>query len=283
MKKMKNLRKIGNRTPDQIREHYEVEIELANRLRNAHREERHFLYSSLYDERNRRVPHNPQLTRKLSPTGTNRAIVAQMKFLRVFLNEGDIFLEVGPGDCALSFEVSKYVKQVYAIDICDTMSKSEKIPENFSLILSDGISIPIPEKSVNVAYSSQLMEHLHQDDALDQLHNIYSVLIPGGLYICITPNRLNGPHDVSKYFDEIATGFHLKEYTNSELSSLFRNAGFSKVRAYAGTKGKYTGFSTMLPILCEKLLYMLPSALRKQVSRSWPIKSLLGIRLIAIK
>ncbi len=279
----KNLRKIGHRTPGQIREHYEIERELANRLRSASKEERHYLYSFLYDELHRRVPHLPQLTRKSSPIETNRAVVAQMKFLKVFLNKDATFLEVGPGDCTLSFEVSKYVKQVYAIDICDTISRSAITPENFSLILSNGGSIPIPDNSVNVAYSNQLMEHLHPDDALDQLRNIYRTLIPGGLYICITPNRLNGPHDISKHFDEIATGLHLKEYTNSELSSLFRDAGFSKIRAYAGTKGKYTSFSLVLPILCEKLLYMLPYALRKQISHSWPIKALLGIRLVGIK
>jgi predicted SAM-dependent methyltransferase len=51
------------------------------------------------------------------------------------------------------------------------------------------------------------MEHLHPDDAFEQLKQIYTALTPGGLYICTTPNRLTGPHDVSKYFDETAAGF----------------------------------------------------------------------------
>lgn len=280
---MKNLRKIGHRTPHQIREHYEIAKELSDRLRNASKEERQYLYSFLYDEMLRRVPHHPRLTRKASPTETNRDVVAQMKFLKVFLKKGDTFLEVGAGDCALSFEVSKFVKQVFAIDVCDTIGKSAISPENFSLILSNGTNIPIPKNRVNIAYSHQLMEHLHPDDALDQLRNIYSVLAPGGLYICITPNRLKGPHDISKYFDEIATCFHLKEYINSELSSLFKDAGFSKIRVYAGMKGKYMGFSVMLPILCEQLLYTSPSCFRRPIARSWPIKSLLGIKLVAIK
>ena len=71
------------------------------------------------------------------------------------------------------------------------------------------------------------MEHLHPDDAVDQLKNIYNALVNGGKYICITPNRLTGPHDISKYFDNVATGFHLKEYTVTELSGLFREVGFS--------------------------------------------------------
>jgi len=60
-------------------------------------------------------------------------------------------------------------------------------PANFTLIISDGCSIPAQRNSVDVAYSNQLMEHLHPDDALEQVHNVLDVLKPGGVYICITP------------------------------------------------------------------------------------------------
>ena len=39
-------------------------------------------------------------------------VVLQMRFLRSFLNQEITFLEVGPGDCALSFEASKFVKKI---------------------------------------------------------------------------------------------------------------------------------------------------------------------------
>lgn len=61
--------------PEQIREYYEIEKELANRLRYASKQERRYLYSSLYDELYRRVPLHPQLTRKLSPVETTQAHV----------------------------------------------------------------------------------------------------------------------------------------------------------------------------------------------------------------
>jgi len=67
-----------------------------------------------------------------------------------------------------------------------------------------------------------------------------------GIYICVTPNRLSGPHDISKYFDVTATRFHLKEYTNTELSDLFKEAGFLKVRAYVGAMGIYVRFPLFL-------------------------------------
>ena len=84
---------------------------------------------------------------------------------------------------------------------------------------------------MTLAYSFQVMEHIHPDDALEQLRNLFAALAPGGSFFCVTPNRLNGPHDVSKFFDLEARGFHLKEYTITELEALFREVGFRKVEA----------------------------------------------------
>ena len=277
------LMKREHRTPEQIREHYVIEKELANKLRSASKQERRYLYSSLYDELYRRVPHHPQLTRKSSPIETAQAVISQMKFLRPFLSKDIAFLEVGPGDCALSFEVTKYVKQVYAVEVSDEIAKALNTPENFQLILSDGSSILVPQNSINVAYSNQLMEHLHPDDASEQLQNIYNALVPGGIYICITPNRLTGPYDISEYFDVIATGLHLKEYTISELSVLFRKVGFSKVRAYVGAKGIYNKFPALPLILCEKLLCILPHTFRRAIAHSLLFRVLLNVRLVGIK
>jgi SAM-dependent methyltransferase len=275
--------KDESRTGEQLREHYEVEKELAARLRNASRQERRYLYSSLYDEMYRRVPHHPMLSRKSSPEQTARSVADQMKLLKRFLHEDETFLEVGSGDCALSFAVAKFVKKVYAVEVSEEIAKNYRLPQNFQLVISDGCTIPVPPNSVNLAYSHQLMEHLHPDDAVEQLQNIYKALCPGGIYICITPNGLNGPHDISQYFDDMATGFHLKEYTITELTNLFKQAGFSKVVGYFGVKGNYIGFSVLPSIVCEKLLSKLPPKLRRTIASNLPFKFLLRIRLAGIK
>jgi len=272
------------RTQEQIREHYEIERQLANRLRHASKQERRHLYSSLYDELFRRVPLHPQLTRKTSPAETRQAVETQMKFLRPFLTDESTFMEVGPGDCALSYEVTRFVRKVYAVDVSDEISKSRTTPTNFRLLLSDGCSIPLPRSSVDVAYSNQLMEHLHPDDALEQLSSIYRTLVPGGFYICITPNRLTGPHDVSRRFDAIATGFHLREYTISDLRILFREAGFSRVRVYVGGKGVYRGFPAIPLTLCESLVSRLPSTLGRSIARRLPFRVFFStVRIVGTK
>lgn len=272
-----------HRTLEQIREHYEIEKELAAKLRNASRQERRCLYSSLYEELYLRVPDHPQLTRKMSPQETKATVAAQINCIKPLLNKTIIFLEVGPGDCALSTEVAKFVKQVYAVDVSNEITKSLVRPPNFKLILSDGTSIPVPHNSVDIAYSNQLMEHLHPDDAFEQLRNIYNALTYGGVYICLTPNRLNGPHDVSKYFDQAAMGFHLKEYTNCELRDLFRKVGFSHARVQIEVKRKCFRIPVSLVVSLERLLMYLPHSLRNSVARSALLKVLLRTRFVGIK
>ena len=276
--------KSATRTPEQLREHYEIEKELAARLRTASREERRTLYSSLYDEMFRRVPLHPQLTRKASEAETRLDVERQMRGLRSFLRPDSTYMEVGPGDCALAREVAKSVKRVYAVDVSDEITSSATMPDNFELILSDGCGVPVPPGVVDVAYSNQLMEHLHPDDASEQLKGILNSLVPGGCYLCTTPNRLTGPHDISLYFDEVATGFHLREYSVSELKALFESVGFTGFKAYLGARGVYVRFPVTVLTVTERSLGALPPRLGRAVAHSLPFRLMLnGIRLAGVR
>lgn len=271
------------RDPKEIREHYEIERELAGRLRNAPPAERHRLYAAIYEELFDRVPHHPQIARKASPEETARSVGRQMAFLRRFLSREATFLELGAGSCALSLEVARYVKTVYALDVSAAITSRRSIPDNVRLIISDGCSIPVPEGSVDIAFSYQLMEHLHPDDALEQLGNVYRALAPGGFYICITPNRLNGPHDISKHFDIVSTGFHLREYSIKELTGLFAKVGFSRIKPMIGGRGAYSTFPLVPLVLLEKLLDRLPYRARFILAASAPVRLFLGIRVVGYK
>ncbi len=252
-------------SPAQLREHYQLERELSDRLRHAPKGQRRLLYASVYEELFTRLPHHPQLVRKLSRQDTREYVEQQLGFLGPFLSPASVFLEVGAGDCALSHAVAGRVKQVYALDVSDTISRQGAPPPNFELVLFDGIDIPLPDHSVDVAYSNQLIEHLHPEDALDQLRSIHRVLVPGGAYLCITPHRLSGPHDVSKYFDKVATGFHLVEYTPLELARLFQAAGFAEPRSYLGGLGRYIGIRPELMQMAELPFRLLPRWARSPI------------------
>lgn len=275
-------RRIEDRSPAQLRQHYEVERELADRLRRATREQRRSLYQSVYDELYKRVPDHPQLTRKSSPERTRAALAPQLRLLQPFLRPETTLLEIGPGDCALSMLLAGRLRQVYGLDVSEEITHHISLPSNFKLILSDGTSVPLPPDSVDVAFSNQLMEHLHPDDALQQLEGIWRALRPGGVYICITPNRLHGPHDISQYFDSVATGFHLKEYTVGELSGLFRKVGFRKVQALLGRGGACIPAPVAPVVAGEAILELMPPKARRVLGRTVG-RAFLGIRLLGTK
>jgi SAM-dependent methyltransferase len=265
---------------ERLREHYLVERELADRLRAAAPEERRRLYSEVYDELFRRVPHHPQLRWKEDEAQARARVEAQLRLLRRFLRPGATFLEIGAGDCSLSKVVAAAAREVYAVEVSGEITRGLELPANVHVVISDGASIPVPRASVDLAYSNSLMEHLHPDDAREQLTNVFGALAPGGRYLCVTQDRLAGPHDVSRHFDRVATGFHLKEYTVGELAALFTQVGFRRLRLYAGGRGRYFGVPVGPVSATEAGLSALPYAPRRKLANLMPFRfiRLLGER-----
>jgi SAM-dependent methyltransferase len=270
-----------SRTADRLRQHYDIEKQLANRLRAASSEERRTLYPQLYDELFTRVPDHPQLTRDERETAAD--VAAQLSLLKPFLDPTVRFLEIGAGDCALSASVAPLVTRAYAVDVSAEIVQGVPLPDNLEVVLSDGTNIPVPDASIDVAYSNQLMEHLHLDDALVQLRNLYDALAPGGVYLCITPNRLTGPHDISKYFDDVATGFHLREYTIRELRKIFLDTGFHRTAVVIGGRGVYRRTGDGWVRAVESAFACLPPRVRRTLGTRAYAHGLLGVRLIGFK
>ena len=272
------------RTPERLRAHYLVERSLADRVRAAGTfDERRQIVSSMYDELFARVPDHPRLVLRDGATEERRQQVEwNLAQLRPWLTPGCTFLELGAGDCALAARVAQAASRVYAVDISD-QTGGEPLPANCELVLSDGRSVDVPEACVDVAFSDQLMEHLHPDDALQQLSNIQRCLKPGGVYVCVTPNRLYGPTDVSGNFDEVATGFHLREYSLREIRELFERAGFNGLQVYVGARGHYARSPAAPLEAIETALERLPPRARRRIAATKPMRALLGVRVAARK
>jgi SAM-dependent methyltransferase len=265
-----------------IEHHYRVELELAGRLRTAPRSNRLNLYGEVYDELFRRVPNHPQLVRKQSAAEKTAELNERLALLRRFIHPDTVFLEIGAGDCMLTREVARHAAKCYALDVSREILRGVEDPK-VETVLSDGCSIPVPPQSITLAFSYQVMEHIHPDDAVEQLRNIVAALAPGGSYLCVTPSPLNGPHDVSKFFDRVARGFHLKEYTASDLKRLFHEVGFTRVEAYLRVGGRYIRLP-MAPVTAFEWLYArLPWKVRKRFGRTPGVHSMLTVTLRAIK
>ena len=272
----------STRSTEDVEQQYRVEVELAERLRSAPRTQRLGLYGAVYDELFRRVPSHSQLTRKVSDAERRAAIELRMSSLRRFLHSDTVFLEIGAGDCSLTMEVARQVRKCYALDVSREILSGVHDPK-IETVLSDGCSVPVPAGAVTLAYSFQVMEHIHPDDAMEQLRNLFTAIAPGGSYFCVTPNRLNGPHDVSKYFDTVARGFHLKEYTVTELEKLFRDVGFKRIQTYSIVRGHSLRLPLGLVRWVEAGFERLPASWRRRLGRKPFIHHVLSAGVLAIK
>ena len=270
---------MTERTRKDLERHYTVEKELAARIRSAGRDERRRLYGTLYDELFERVPDHPQLAGRNDGEKRRRLVGIEMSLLERYLQPGATFLEIGCGDCSLSYEAAKRAGKVYGVDVSSVIAEGDEIPRNFELVISDGVAIDIPPSSVDVAYSRQLLEHLHPEDAAEHVGSVWRALRSGGVYICITPHRYSGPHDISKFFERSASGLHLHEYTHAEIVSLFRNAGFGSIRPCKRSGLHYLVMPYRPVYLLERLLGAAPYRIRKRAA-----ELLFGtIRMIAEK
>ncbi|MDQ3025377.1 MAG: class I SAM-dependent methyltransferase [Pseudomonadota bacterium] len=272
-----------SRSRERLAAHYRVERGIADRIRAAAgAEERRRIFATMYDDLFREVPDHPRLLSKESDPGErDRDIDWDMAQLRPYLRPGSTFLEIGAGDCALSARVAQTAGKVYAVDVSD--QKRQKLPANVETVITDGRSVPVPPGSVDLAFSDQLMEHLHPDDAVEQLRNIHRALKPGGVYVCITPNSLYGPSDISAYFSDVACGFHLKEYTLREVRQIFAAAGFPRLHAYVGARGWFMQFPGAILEALESVLCALPARARRRIAALLPLRALLGLRVAAIR
>lgn len=257
----------SNRTFEQIRNHYEVEKAIATRLKRAIREERKIIYQTMYDELFKQVPDHSRLKRREDPEMTALASQNKLKLMEKFIDKSTIFVEFAPGDCRFAISICNRVRFVYGVDISDQRGQLDNVPDNFELIIYDGYDLQMQENSTDVVFSDQLIEHLHPEDTEFHFQLVRKILRVQGVYVFRTPHRFSGPHDVSRYFSNEAEGFHLKEWTYSEIAKVLKRLEYSSWSGYKYTKRNLTRKPFAYFIIIEYILNMLPKRLRKITSR----------------
>ncbi|MGE0315524.1 MAG: class I SAM-dependent methyltransferase [Lautropia sp.] len=272
-------------TPEQVRRHYLIEKELAARLRDAAEDERRQLYAEVYDELYRRVPDHPMLVAKEAQSRIRELTVQRkLRMLKRYLTPRTVFMEIGAGDCLMSRRVAPLVASVIAVEVSSVIAAQARLPANMSIeIIDKPADIPAAPGSVHLAFSDQLVEHLHPDDFVQQSANVLAALAPGGRYVIVTPNGINGPHDVSRGFDPVATGMHLKEYTYTEMRSILLGLGYSRVEPLIGLKGVYLRFPGASVSIVEAVLGRLPTRLARRLANTLALQMVLAIRLVATR
>jgi ubiquinone/menaquinone biosynthesis C-methylase UbiE len=276
----------SRRTADRIVAHYTLERGIADELRNSSRQQRDAgLYQTAYDRLLSGLPDHPRKTLHSGETAVRmqKYVERQAAMLARELGPGDVFMELGGGDCRVALLVAPHVAKSIVVDVSDALEPETKAA-NFEFVKTYGVSIPLPSESVSFIYSNQLMEHLHPEDAAEQLREVRRVLKPGGRYLCRTPSRISGPHDVSMFFSEVAQGMHLKEYSYKELHAILKGAGFERMRVWIAPRA-YRAFT--LPQFAaewiEAFFAAVPRRFHTKVCRSKVARALLGITMMAEK
>jgi len=138
----------------------------------------------------------------------------ELRQLRAALDLHSVFLEIGAGDCTLARRAAGYVERAYAVDISEDIMGRLGGPPNLVRVLHDGVRIPLPEASIDVAFSRSLI--------ISQLSGVCHALKDGGIYFTSS----KGPA--------------------CELREVFLDAGFSALRFYVN--------GVRIPYLLARLL-----------------------------
>lgn len=272
-------RREDDRAPERIDAHYALELQLADRLRNAAAGDRAQVYGQVYSALFDNLPDHPQ---KIATAQINRA-PGELATLKPLLHPQTRYLEIGCGDADVTFAVAEHTALAYGMDVTDSLVEFDRAPANFRFLKTNGIDIPLPDQSIDLAYSNQLIEHLHPDDAEAQIREVVRVLVPGGRYFVRTPSRLSGPHDVSVFYSYQAQGFHLKEYDYRSLHRLLTGAGFDQVRFMLVAKGRMIPFSTIALEALEAVVGAVSPPIRSKIMKVRQLYNLMGVNAVAIK
>src|SRR5690349_7842967 len=172
-----------------VLERCDYEVRQAQRLQTAPKSARPTLYSEIYSDYARQYP---EALAPFDPFAKGTA--HRLALVRPLLKDNDVVVEIGPGRGELAYAIAPMVQDVIGVDVTSAIVEPNA-PRNFRLVLSEGTALPLEDQSADLVLSFELMEHLHRDDAVDHVREVYRVLKPGGSYVCGTPNIICGPHD----------------------------------------------------------------------------------------
>lgn len=215
---------------DRLRQHYELEKRLAQRILVSNTDERSRVVRESYDELYRTITWHPDLLG--SPERVRAAVRAGLSLYDGLIGRRDRVLEIGCGQGHLAGALAARHRLAFVCASDVSAVKLDAVGGSRVRILSaEGSRLPFDSDAFDLAFSSQVVEHLHPSDVRPHLAEVLRVLRHGGRYAFDTPNGLTGPYDVSRGFDTVASGFHLKEWTYGELLNLACDVGFKSRRS----------------------------------------------------
>ncbi|MEP7702959.1 class I SAM-dependent methyltransferase [Paraglaciecola sp. 25GB23A] len=137
----------------------------------------------------------------------------------------DLACGIGYGSLLLAKETTASVTGVDIDSAAITHAQQYFSNKQTHFICEDARFLSLEEQSKDAIVSFETIEHIDFDAEL--LTMFYKLLKPSGQLICSTPNQDVMPFDKQKF------KFHIKHYTNTELTQLLTQAGFKNIQLFA--------------------------------------------------
>ncbi|MGH9371571.1 MAG: methyltransferase domain-containing protein [Vicinamibacterales bacterium] len=148
----------------------------------------------------------PDLQKRFYPDAAEQdPVVVMLSLVQAAARPDSVVLDVGAGAGVRNqYALRGNVGRMLGVDLDRRVVDNPLLDEG---LLLDGIRIPLPDASVDIAFSIYVQEHLEYP--LLYARDVFRILRPGGAYFFVTPNRY---HYVSLIASLTPTLFH--EYVN---------------------------------------------------------------------
>lgn len=214
-----------------VRQHWDLERQLARELLDSRREDRWDVFERAYTTLYKGCPW---LNDAEDDAATRNDDLDFSHFLKLLGGPQDVY-EVGSGKARLLRYLARHGYRCVATEV--TRERGERWIEddpNITWRCCDGVNLAQfePANRYDSVISTHVIEHFHPDDVAIHMANVHTILKPGGRYVLNMPHKYAGPMDLSEVFglDEPIC-MHLREYTWAETAALLRQAGFDRIEA----------------------------------------------------
>lgn len=159
------------------------------------------------------------------------------EFVQLFKKElkGKSVLDVGCGVGYLLASISNQLKHQKLVGLDVSIPPLAKQHPEIEFISGDIIEFNLGHQ-FDVVVSDQVLEHIAPIDLAMHLKSVRLSLKAGGIFIVRLPNKLFGPHDVTRIIDfsntgkTKAEGTHLNESTYGEIIPILEKNGFNNIK-----------------------------------------------------
>ena len=92
-----------------------------------------------------------------------------------------VFMDIASPDASIAQRAATYVERVYSIQ-----PQAVRGPCNLRSVVSDGITIPLLETPVDIAWGGDFLDRLAPEAAAEHLLSVHRSLVSGGEYLFTT-------------------------------------------------------------------------------------------------